>query len=152
MRRKVNIYYAGFKHRVGGAFFHVVNIEKGLKELGYEVDVITLDRLPLLVRYIPHVLERIGNTFKFPFGFLWKQWITKVFYKIMFKNSSNIEIFEDKIKYFAAVYPTGRVAIKIPVEANLSIDVLPEVVAELALINFNMRVIKKQQEEAKPES
>jgi hypothetical protein len=61
-------------------------------------------------------------------------------------------IFEDKIKYFAAVYPTGRVAIKIPVEANLSIDVLPEVVAELALINFNMRVIKKQQEEAKPES
>lgn len=100
MRQKVNIYYAGFKHRVGGAFFHVVNIEKGLKELGYEIDIITLDRLPLLIRYIPHIVERLGNILKFPFGFIWRQKITKLFYKMIFNNSSNIEIFEDIYTYW----------------------------------------------------
>jgi hypothetical protein len=100
MNQKINIYYAGFKHRVGGAYFHVVNIEKGFKELGYEIDVITLDRLPLLIRYIPHVLERVGNFLKFPFGFLWKQSLTKIFYKLMFRNSADIEIFEDIYTYW----------------------------------------------------
>ena len=100
MNQKINIYYAGFKHRVGGAYFHVVNIEKGLKELGYEIDVITLDRLPLLIRYIPHTFQKVGNILKFPFGFLWKQSLTKLFYKIMFKNSADIEIFEDIYTYW----------------------------------------------------
>lgn len=100
MSKKINIYYAGFKHRVGGAYFHVVNIENGLKELGYEINIITLDNLPLLIRYVPHILERVGNTVKFPFGFLWKQWLIKQFYSMWFKNSADIDIFEDIYTYW----------------------------------------------------
>jgi glycosyltransferase involved in cell wall biosynthesis len=100
MRKNVNIYYAGFKHRSGGAYFHVVNAEKGLKELDYEVNIITLDTLPFIIRYIPHVLQKVGNILNFPIGFLWRQWLIKQFYKIKFKNSADIEIFEDIYTYW----------------------------------------------------
>lgn len=100
MSRKVNIYYAGFNNRTGGAYFHVVNLSKGLKELGYDVEVITLDSLPFVLRYIPHLLQKIGNTVNFPFGFLYKQRIIKYFYKLFFKNSSDIEVFEDIYTYW----------------------------------------------------
>jgi len=100
MNKKVNIYYAGFNHRVGGAYFHVVNLSKGLEELGYSVKVITLDSLPLVVRYLPHLFQKIGNVFNFPFGFLCKQKVIQYFYKVFFKNSSDIEIFEDIYTYW----------------------------------------------------
>jgi len=100
MSKKVNIYYAGFVHRVGGAYYHVVNIEKGLKEFGYEVNIITLDKLPVLIKYIPHLLERIINKLNSPFGFLVKQKAVKFFYKLFFKNTSDIEIFEDIYTYW----------------------------------------------------
>lgn len=100
MNKKVNIYYAGFIHRVGGAYYHVVNISKGLEELGYEVNIITLDKLPFIFKYIPHLLEKIVNKINFPFGFLYKQKAIKYFYKLFFKNSSDIEIFEDIYTYW----------------------------------------------------
>lgn len=102
MNKKVNIYYAGFKHRVGGAYYHVVNIEKGLKELGYDVNIITLDKLPIFIKYIPHLLEKTINKIHSPFGFLAKQKAIKFFYKLFFKNSSDIEIFEDIYTYWSS--------------------------------------------------
>jgi len=100
MNMKVNIYYSGFKHRAGGAYFHVENIVKGLEELGYNVKIITLDSLPFLIRYLPHISLKIGNIFNFPFGFLYKQQLIKFFYKILYKNSADIEIFEDIYTYW----------------------------------------------------
>jgi len=100
MSKKVNIYYAGFNHRVGGAYFHIVNLSKGLEELGYDVKVVTIDSLPLILQYIPHLVQKIGNAVHFPFGFLYKQRIIKFFYKLFFKNSSDIEIFEDIYTYW----------------------------------------------------
>jgi len=100
MSKKVNIYYAGFNHRIGGAYFHVVNLSKGLEELGYDVKIITIDSLPLILRYIPHLFQKIGNIVSFPFGFLYKQKVIKMFYKLFFKNSSDIEIFEDIYTYW----------------------------------------------------
>ena len=90
MSKKVNIYYAGFNHRVGGAYFHVINLTKGLEELGYNVKVITLDNLPFILRYIPHLFQKIGNMVNFPFGFSYKQKAIRFFYKLFFKNSSDI--------------------------------------------------------------
>lgn len=100
MSKKVNIYYPGFKHRVGGAYIHVVNLSKGLEELGYDVRVITLDSLPMILRYLPHLVQKIGNTINFPFGFVYKGKTIKFFYKLFFQNSSDIEVFEDIYIYW----------------------------------------------------
>lgn len=100
MKRKVNIYYAGFFHRAGGAYFHVVNISKGLIELGYDVSIITLDKLPFVFKYLPHVVQKVVNLFNFPFGFLYKHKVIKFLYRYYFKNTADIEIFEDVYTYW----------------------------------------------------
>jgi len=100
MNKKINIYYAGFNHRVGGAYFHVVNLSKGLEELGYNVNIITLNNLPFLLRYLPHIIEKIGNQLNFPLGFLYKQNLIKYLYRFFYKNSSDMEIFEDIYTYW----------------------------------------------------
>ena len=102
MNKKVNIYYAGFKHRGGGAYFHVMNLSKGLEEMGYLVKIVTIDNLPFIFRYLPHIVQKIGNIVNFPFGFLYKQKIIQYFYKMFFKNSSDIEIFEDIYTYWGS--------------------------------------------------
>lgn len=100
MSKLVNIYYAGLKKRAGGVYNHVINIEKGLKEMGYDVRVIALDNLHISIRYIPYLLQKIGNFANFPFGFLWKQQFIKYIYKILYYETSDIEIFEDIYLYW----------------------------------------------------
>jgi len=100
LSKKVNIYYAGFTHRGGGAYHHTLNLSKGLTELGYEVKIITLDALPLILRYFPHLVQKIGNILKFPLGYLYKQKVIKYYYKFFFKNTSDIDIFEDIYTYW----------------------------------------------------
>ncbi len=103
---KVNIYYAGFKHRIGGAFFHAVNLSKGLNEQGYNVRIITLDDLPVYWRYIPHLLQKIVNQINSPMGYLAKQKSIRFFYKWLFRNSADIEIFEDVYTYWPSKSPS----------------------------------------------
>lgn len=93
--KSVNIYYPGFRHRVGGAFIHVAFLRKGLEELGYEVRVITLDSLPPLLRYLPHLVQKAGNALRFPFGYLYKGKSIRLLYRLFFQNSADIEIYED---------------------------------------------------------
>lgn len=100
LNNKVNIYYAGFVHRVGGAYFHVVNLSKGLKENGFDVTIVTLDDLPIFIRYIPHVFQKLGNFLNFPMGFVYKQNLIKYFFKYRYQNNSDIEIFEDIYTYW----------------------------------------------------
>ena len=100
MTESVNIYYAGFKYRVGGAYFHALNLKRGLEEKDYAVRIITLDNLPFVLRYLPHLCEKIVNQIKFPFGYLYKQKVIRYFYKNFYKNSSDIEIFEDIYTYW----------------------------------------------------
>lgn len=102
MSKRVNIYYAGFSHRVGGAFHHVVNLKKGMEEQGFSVNVITLDSIPLIFRYIPHIIQLIGNFINFPMGFLYKQKVIRYFYSLKYKNSCDIEIFEDIYTYWSS--------------------------------------------------
>ena len=94
-RQKIMIYYGGFRDILGGVNSHISNLEKEYKNQGYQVETISLDRLPILLRYIPHLVERISNVFYFPLGFVYKGLVAKFFYKTFFKNNSDINIFED---------------------------------------------------------
>ena len=55
------IYYGGFLKKAGGAFTHAQLAEKELSCLGWDVQVITLDDLPVWCKYLPHLLERIDH-------------------------------------------------------------------------------------------
>lgn len=94
-KNKALIFYGGFLHRAGGAFFHACNMEKGLKHLNWDIEIITLDKLPIWCRYLPAFIERIINYFVPPYGFIYKALITKFFYKFFFNNKSDLFIFED---------------------------------------------------------
>ena len=88
------IYYAGFD-RFGGVFSHVSALEGALHRTGWDVKVITLDKLPIWLKYLPHVIEKIGNYFSRPFGFLCKDRTTRVLYKVFFGRKVDLQIFED---------------------------------------------------------
>jgi glycosyltransferase involved in cell wall biosynthesis len=89
------IYYGGFLGRAGGAFFHAKNIESEFNKLGWKVKIITLDDLPLLFRYVPHIIEKAVNTVYAPLGFLYKAYVTKIMYKLFFDKSVSLRVFED---------------------------------------------------------
>ena len=95
MTKKIaTIYYAGFA-RFGGVITHVRSIEAELRRIGWIVNVITLDKLPIWCRYIPHVIEKTINLFNRPMGFLYKDRVTRILYKIFFNKKVDLRIFED---------------------------------------------------------
>jgi glycosyltransferase involved in cell wall biosynthesis len=94
MRKKIAIYYAGFL-RYGGVLTHVRTLEQELINTGWNVKVYTLDSLPVLLRYIPHLVEKLINAFNRPLGYFYKDRLTSIFYRILFNNNVDLRVFED---------------------------------------------------------
>ena len=88
------IYYGGFI-RFGGVYSHVKTIKSELELAGWMVDSITLDRLPIYFRYLPHLVEKLVNFFDHPMGYFFKGLITRGLYKIYFNRTAELIIFED---------------------------------------------------------
>jgi glycosyltransferase involved in cell wall biosynthesis len=88
------IFYAGFV-RFGGVISHVKSLNNELLRLGWSVNVVTLDKLPLWCRYIPHLTEKIINIINKPMGFLYKDRVTRSLYKLFFNKKVDLQIFED---------------------------------------------------------
>lgn len=93
-KQKITIYYSGFL-RFGGVLTHLHSIERELVKMGWCVTVITLDRLPIFLRYFPHVIQYVVNFFSLPLGFYYKDRVTSLLYKIFFNNQADIRLFED---------------------------------------------------------
>lgn len=81
--------------KTGGAFFHARNIERELTQIGWRVEIITLDNLPVIFRYLPHLLEKLVNWLYAPLGFLYKAYVTKLLYKLFFDKKADVRVFED---------------------------------------------------------
>lgn len=94
-KRRATIYYGGFAFRGGGAFNHAKVMRDELHRAGWHVDLFTLESLPVLVRYLPHVVGRIVNRFNPPMGFYYKDQLTRFLYKCLFAVDSDLRIFED---------------------------------------------------------
>lgn len=92
---KAAIYYGGFAFRGGGAFMHAKILSKELERDGWQVDLITLERLPFLFRYLPHIVGRLLNLLRPPMGFYFKDRLTGWLYKLMFNHRVQVRIFED---------------------------------------------------------
>jgi glycosyltransferase involved in cell wall biosynthesis len=105
MERTAIIYYGGFLSRKGGAFFHARNLQLELVRLGWHVEIITLDNLPIWCRFMPHLVEKIVNFFYAPMGFLIKAYSTKKMYKFFFSRKAELLVFEDIYLAWNASYP-----------------------------------------------
>lgn len=93
--RKAIIYYGGFEFRGGGAFMHAQLLRDELERAGWAVRLITLEHLPLPVRYLPHVVSKVLNWFNAPLGFHYKGRVTRFLYKRLFDDPADLRIFED---------------------------------------------------------
>lgn len=89
------IYYGGFLDKAGGVTSHVGALERELLRQKWSVVVISLESLPILCRYIPHVVEKLFNLVNKPIGFLYKGIITRVLFKIFLSKRTDVCIFED---------------------------------------------------------
>jgi glycosyltransferase involved in cell wall biosynthesis len=95
MLKTATVFYGGFLHKTGGAFHHARTIASELRRMGWQVECVTLDDLPVWCRYLPHIAERLTNLFNAPVGFIYKARITKALYKHYFGHKVDLQIFED---------------------------------------------------------
>lgn len=93
--RKATIYYGGFAFRGGGAFMHAKVLRTELQRAGWDVELITLESLPLPIRVLPHIVGRALNRFIPPIGFYCKDRLTRFLYKLFFNRDAQVRIFED---------------------------------------------------------
>jgi glycosyltransferase involved in cell wall biosynthesis len=93
-RKSAIIYYAGFLH-FGGVLSHVRALENELLRNKWNVTIITLDKLPLWCKYLPHFVEKVVNFFNRPLGYYYKDRTTRLLYKLYFQKRTDLCVFED---------------------------------------------------------
>jgi glycosyltransferase involved in cell wall biosynthesis len=89
------IYYGGFSGRSFGAFMHARTLRSALLGMGWRVSVISLDSLPILVRHLPHLVEKVVNAFFPPMGFHYKGRVTALLYRLLRTPAADLHVFED---------------------------------------------------------
>ena len=94
MKKKIQIFYGGFKFVKGGVNSHSILLKDSLSKK-FDVSLITLDDLSLLVRFLPHLIEKIINFFYLPMGFYYKGRLTQILFKFFFNKKCDYRIFED---------------------------------------------------------
>lgn len=85
---------------------HAVVTRTELQRDGWQVDLITLETLPLPLRYLPHLLERVLNLFNPPSGFYYKGRLTRFFYRCFYDKSVQLRIFEDVYLAWNSLIPS----------------------------------------------
>jgi glycosyltransferase involved in cell wall biosynthesis len=94
MKKKLFIYYGGFRSVKGGVISNSYALKKEF-ETFFDVSLICLDDLPFYIRYLPHIVEKTINFFFMPLGFYYKGIVTKKLYKLFFNQNVDYRIFQD---------------------------------------------------------
>ena len=74
---------------------HARTIAEELKSRGWSVKIVTLDKVPAIFRYLPHLLQHLGNILAPPLGFFFKDRLTRKLYKAFHNAKVDLRIFED---------------------------------------------------------
>ncbi|WP_162485059.1 glycosyltransferase family 4 protein [Carboxydothermus hydrogenoformans] len=107
MSKKVIVLYAGFIHKGGGVVTHLKNLEKGLTQAGYKVDVWSLDKT-ILLGYFVAGIEKIFDRILPPSGKLLRYFATKILFYFQLKKQYlkyDYLIFEDVFSFPHAKNP-----------------------------------------------
>ena len=92
---RVVIYYPGFRHRAGGAFQHAVAAAAEFENRGWQVSVLTLDDLPVFVRYLPTLVGKLINMLRAPMGFAYRGRLSAFLFRTFRKVPADLIIFEE---------------------------------------------------------
>ncbi len=94
--RSAIIYYGGFKSAAGGAFMHATLLNEALQSIGWSSKLVTLDSLPRLFKYLPHLVLKISNFVSPTSGFLLKGKVISFLFRVFQSdNSYDLVVFED---------------------------------------------------------
>jgi glycosyltransferase involved in cell wall biosynthesis len=75
---------------------HALLLQEALLDMGWVVQLVTLDALPICFRFFPHLVLRLANLFAAPSGFFLKGKLISLFYRIFFPiENCELVIFED---------------------------------------------------------
>jgi glycosyltransferase involved in cell wall biosynthesis len=66
-----------------------------LERDGWQVELITLERLPFLFRLLPHIVGAVFNVIVRPMGFYYKGRMTRWLYQRFFNSQVRLRVFED---------------------------------------------------------
>ena len=93
-KKKIHIFYGGFISRKGGVNSNSSTLKEEL-EKNFDVSLFSLDNLPLFLRYLPHVVEKVVNFLFLPQGFFYKDMCTRFLFKFFFNKKTDLIIFQD---------------------------------------------------------
>lgn len=85
---------------------HAASLESELSKMGWRVYVVTLDNLPLLLKWLPHLVEKSINSFNTPLGFYYKGRITRFLYRHFINLKADFRIFEDVYMSWNSIVPS----------------------------------------------
>lgn len=85
---------------------HAQLLAKELERANWTVRLITLESLPLPLRYAPHLVSKMVNWFDSPMGFYYKDRVTRLLYKWMFNQDTDLRIFEDIYLTWNSYFPS----------------------------------------------
>ena len=96
MKSRYIFIYNGFEKRSGGALNHAKELSFYLKNKKIDFLIYTLDSLPLIIRFIPHLSLYSFSKISIGLGLLLKHKISSLFFKYFLSiKKSDIIIFED---------------------------------------------------------
>lgn len=112
---KVVIFYAGFLGRGTGVVQHLKQLTRGLEAAGYSTEILSLDKLPIYLRYLPHAIQFKFNLLNAPAGFYLRYETVRYLYRWLFQRRIDRDdevvavIFED----IYTVFPVKKPAVAV---------------------------------------
>jgi len=74
---------------------HAVAMAKELTAMGWGVSIVSLDSLPVLLRYLPHLVGATINFLAMPLGFYYKGRVTRFLFRHSIREHADLYVFED---------------------------------------------------------
>lgn len=108
----VAIVYSGFFHGRGeGVVQHITQLERTLRELGQETVVLSLESIPMPLRYLPHLVQYSTNAVAAPTGYYWRLAIGRQLLRAAYRRVARRQricavVFEDIYLPFNTGVPT----------------------------------------------
>jgi len=128
------IYYGGFAFRGGGVFMHAKLLGAELQRTGWRVDIVTLESLPSVLRYLPHLVEKTINLFSPPMGFYYKGRTTRFLYRFFLDRNADLRIFEDIYLSWSSPIPSITLLHAVWSDNLQSISASPKAIARLVKV------------------
>lgn len=82
--KTIYIIYSGFFLRGSGVSQHIRQLQKALQRIGFRVVILSLEKLPFCLRYLPHIIQKIVNSVYSPWGYYYRFRFCRLIYRWLF--------------------------------------------------------------------